>query len=54
MSNNKVLIIDQDVQLAQQMSAVLAQSGYETVIHEDGVAGLQAARDLLPAAIVLS
>jgi DNA-binding response OmpR family regulator len=53
MSSKKVLIVEQDSQLAQQMSAVLAKSGYETVVHEDGVAGLQAARDLLPAAIVL-
>ncbi len=53
MSSKKVLIIEQDAQLARQMSEVLARSGYETIIQEDGVAGLQAARDLLPDAIVL-
>jgi CheY-like chemotaxis protein len=53
MSKKTVLIIEQDANLARQMTEILAGSGYETVIKEDGVSGLQAARDILPDAIVL-
>ncbi|MBU1068286.1 response regulator, partial [Myxococcota bacterium] len=53
MSKKTVLIIEQDAIVARQMTETLAQMGFEAVTKEDGVSGLQAARDLLPDAIVL-
>ncbi len=53
MSSKTVLIIEQDGNIARQMTETLAEMGYEALIKEDGVSGLQAAKDILPDAIVL-
>lgn len=49
----RVLVIETDEALAQHVSADLRESGYETAIAYDAVAGLRQAKEFQPALIVV-
>lgn len=48
-----VLVVESDHSLAQQISLDLKESGYEPVVTEDAVSGLELIRDRTPAMIVV-
>jgi len=48
-----VLVVEDDPQSVELLNLYLDQGGFEVVVHEDVLAGMEAARTLLPDAIVL-
>lgn len=51
--NGKILIVDDEVQIAAAAQVRLASAGYETVVAHDGLEGMQCAICEQPDAIVL-
>ena len=49
----KILIVDDDVELVQSLTALLEGSGYETLSANDGDAGFQKAKTLKPDLVLL-
>jgi CheY-like chemotaxis protein len=53
MTSQKVLIVEDDVWLAEQQSRVLERAGYSTVVSPHAIAAIAAIDDIQPDAIVL-
>jgi two-component system alkaline phosphatase synthesis response regulator PhoP len=53
MGNAKILVIDDEPNIVNLVSAYLKPEGYEVLTAEDGLSGLKAARVLKPDLIVL-
>jgi len=53
MRNNKVLIVDDEMDMRIFLSTLLETSGYKTIIATNGEEGIQKARKHKPAAIIL-
>lgn len=49
----RILVVEDDIDAAQVVSAYLAREGYEVAVVHDGASGLQVARQTSPALIVL-
>ena len=49
----KILIVEDEVQLAKFVQLELGYEGYEVIVANDGLSGLMAARDNAPALVQL-
>jgi len=49
----KILLIDADLVLCQTLRAALEREGYDTLVANDGVRGLELVRDTLPDLVIL-
>ena len=48
-----MLVIEDEKTLAEMIAAYLARSGYQTAVENDGVAGVEAAREQSPDVVIL-
>jgi two-component system alkaline phosphatase synthesis response regulator PhoP len=53
LKNNKILIIEDEQKLAHMLDLELKHAGYEILLAQDGLSGLQTARDERPRLILL-
>lgn len=52
-SKEKILIVDDDLQIVQELQSHLESQGYEVASAKDGLSGLELSRSMLPDMIVL-
>ncbi|MFH1618337.1 MAG: response regulator [bacterium] len=53
MKKRRILIIEDDKNIAESLNSILTAKGYETILAADGSAGIEDAKKLRPALILL-